>query len=43
MAHLILGFRSMTNSKRPIKTPEDAKGIRMRTLEALFVWIHWVS
>lgn len=29
-----LGFRSMTNSKHPIKTPEDAKGIRMRTLES---------
>ena len=29
-----LGFRSMTNSKRPITTPEDAKGIRMRTLES---------
>ena len=24
----------MTNSKHPIKTPEDAKGIRMRTLES---------
>ena len=29
-----LGFRSMTNSKRPIVTPEDADGIRMRTLES---------
>lgn len=29
-----LGFRSMTNSKRPIQTPEDARGIRMRTLES---------
>lgn len=29
-----LGFRSMTNSKRAIKTPSDAKGIRMRTLES---------
>lgn len=29
-----LGFRSMTNSKRPIVTPDDAKGIRMRTLES---------
>ena len=29
-----LGFRSMTNSKHPIETPEDAKGIRMRTLES---------
>lgn len=24
----------MTNSKHPIETPEDAKGIRMRTLES---------
>lgn len=29
-----LGFRSMTNSKRPIVAPDDAKGIRMRTLES---------
>lgn len=29
-----LGFRSMTNSSRPIVEPEDAKGIRMRTLES---------
>lgn len=29
-----LGFRSMTNSKHPIRTPEDCKGIRIRTLES---------
>ena len=29
-----LGFRSMTNSSRPIVHPEDAKVIRMRTLES---------
>ncbi len=29
-----LGFRSMTNSSHPIVKPEDAKGIRMRTLES---------
>lgn len=29
-----LGFRSMTNSIRPINTPADAKGLRMRTLES---------
>lgn len=29
-----LGFRSMTNSSRPIVHPEDAKGIRMRMLES---------
>lgn len=29
-----LGFRSMTNSKRPINTPDDCKGLRMRTLQS---------
>lgn len=29
-----LGFRSMTNSIRPIFTPQDCEGIRMRTLES---------
>lgn len=29
-----LGFRSMTNSQRPIATPEDCKGLRMRTLQS---------
>jgi tripartite ATP-independent transporter DctP family solute receptor len=27
------GFRHMTNSKRPIKTPQDAAGLKMRTME----------
>jgi tripartite ATP-independent transporter DctP family solute receptor len=27
------GFRNLTNSKRPIKTPEDAKGLKVRTME----------
>ena len=27
------GFRHMTNSKRPIKTPDDAAGLKMRTME----------
>ena len=27
------GFRHMTNNKRPIHTPEDAKGLKMRTME----------
>ena len=27
------GFRNMTNSKRPIRTPEDLKGLKMRTME----------
>lgn len=26
-----VGFRSFTNSKRPIKTPEDIKGLKIRT------------
>ncbi len=29
-----LGFRSMTNSIRPIETVEDCKGLRVRTLES---------
>ncbi len=35
------GFRNVTNSKRPIKTPEDAKGLKIRTMEApthLAIW-----
>jgi tripartite ATP-independent transporter DctP family solute receptor len=27
------GFRHMTNSKRPIRTADDAKGLKMRTME----------
>ena len=27
------GFRNMTNSKHPVKTPEDLKGLKMRTME----------
>ncbi|MDB5838457.1 MAG: dicarboxylate transporter, DctP subunit [Herminiimonas sp.] len=27
------GFRHMTNSKRPVKAPEDLKGLKMRTME----------
>ena len=29
-----LGFRSMTNSRNPIQSPDDCDGIRMRTLES---------
>ena len=35
------GFRNVTNSKRPIITPEDAKGLKIRTMEApthLAIW-----
>jgi C4-dicarboxylate-binding protein DctP len=28
------GFRNITNSKRPIKTPEDMKGLKMRTMQS---------
>lgn len=28
------GFRNMTNNVRPIKTPDDMKGIKMRTMES---------
>jgi tripartite ATP-independent transporter DctP family solute receptor len=27
------GFRHMTNNKRPVNTPEDLKGLKMRTME----------
>jgi tripartite ATP-independent transporter DctP family solute receptor len=27
------GFRNLTNSKRPIRTPEDARGLKVRTME----------
>src|SRR5690242_5956185 len=27
------GFRNMTNSKHPVKTPDDLKGLKMRTME----------
>ncbi|MGI6784127.1 MAG: TRAP transporter substrate-binding protein [Aminivibrio sp.] len=27
------GFRHFTNSKRPVNTPEDAKGLKLRTME----------
>lgn len=27
------GFRHLTNSKRPVNTPEDAKGLKLRTME----------
>ncbi len=28
------GFRNVTNSKRPVKTPEDLKALKIRTMEA---------
>src|SRR5258706_11574876 len=27
------GFRHMTNNKRPVNTPEDLRGLKMRTME----------
>ncbi len=35
------GFRNLTNAKRPVKTPEDAKGLKIRTMESpthLAIW-----
>lgn len=35
------GFRNVTNSKRPVKSPEDLKGLKIRTMEApthLAIW-----
>ncbi len=41
LAFLDNGFRNLSNSKRPVKTPEDAKGLKIRTMEApthLAIW-----
>jgi len=35
------GFRNLTNSKRPVKEPEDVKGMKIRTMESpthLAIW-----
>lgn len=35
------GFRDLTNGKRPVKTPADAKGLKIRTMESpthLAIW-----
>lgn len=33
LCYLENGFRNVTNSKRPINTPEDLKGLKIRTME----------
>jgi len=33
LAHYELGYRCVTNSKRPIQTPDDLKGLKMRIAE----------
>ena len=41
LAFLDNGFRNVTNSKRPARTPEDLKGLKIRTMEApthLAIW-----
>jgi tripartite ATP-independent transporter DctP family solute receptor len=41
LAFLDNGFRNVTNSKRPVKTPEDLKALKIRTMEApthLAIW-----
>jgi tripartite ATP-independent transporter DctP family solute receptor len=41
LAFLDNGFRNVTNSKNPVKTPEDLKGLKIRTMEApthLAIW-----
>ncbi len=41
LAFLDNGFRNVTNAKRPVKTPEDLKGLKIRTMEApthLAIW-----
>jgi tripartite ATP-independent transporter DctP family solute receptor len=41
LAFLDNGFRNVTNSKNPVKTPEDLKALKIRTMEApthLAIW-----
>jgi TRAP-type transport system periplasmic protein len=41
LAFMDNGFRNLTNSKRPVRTPEDVKGLKIRTMEApthLAIW-----
>lgn len=41
LAFLDNGFRNVTNSKHPVKTPEDLKALKIRTMEApthLAIW-----
>jgi tripartite ATP-independent transporter DctP family solute receptor len=41
IAFLDNGFRNVTNAKRPVKTPEDLKALKIRTMEApthLAIW-----
>ena len=41
LAFLDNGFRNVSNSKRPVKTPEDLKALKIRTMEApthLAIW-----
>lgn len=41
LAFLDNGFRNVTNSKRPVKSPEDLKALKIRTMEApthLAIW-----
>lgn len=33
LAYAERGFRNLTNSKRPVKTPEDIKGLKIRVME----------
>lgn len=34
LAYIAEGYKSITNSVRPLKLPEDLKGLKMRTMEA---------
>jgi len=41
IAYLDNGFRNVTNAKRPVKTPDDLKALKIRTMEApthLAIW-----
>ena len=37
-----VGFRNMTNNTRPIKTPEDMKGLKIRVQESK-IWIQFMN
>ncbi|MDT4762993.1 DctP family TRAP transporter solute-binding subunit [Sphaerochaeta sp. PS] len=38
-----IGFRQLTNSKRPVSSPADLKGLKLRTLPATFQVKAWES
>ena len=41
LAFLDNGFRSISNSRHPVKTPDDVKGLKIRTLESAVAIATW--